>query len=418
MSETIDTLSEGLDNAFKEMLDRVQSQGGDRARLSHQALMWISHANRKLKVKELRQALAIKKGDQALDEDDLPIPEHIVQFSCGLIVIDQKSSEIRLMHSLLQEYLEVHQKDLFAGAHETMASICLTALTFGASSGKGVQPGSLSQDLSASSQRYPLLRSFTSDAESARQDVEARLKKIPFLRYAAIHWGHHERQAVNTSNTDLVFRFLRSQSCLRSSCLIGGYEESYEINGRWYYKPKETREALHTLAFFGLHTLATTYLQQDASRINNQDSRGNAALIIAAREGHLDCVRVLDDFGADIHLNKRSRVRLPRTALVVAASRGNDSVVEYLINRQFGEQRICDCTDWIARMTALHAWAEASKSHHKSTVEIFRNAGCDLILKSPDDNFLTQQAKHLVVRAGFRVYKDVTGSKQDMAGTE
>ena len=410
MRQTIDQMSEGLDDTFQEMLNRVKSQGGDRATLSFQALMWISNANRKLKVEELRQALAIKPGDESLDEDDLPIAEHIVHFSCGLVVIDQNSSEIRLMHALLQEYLEAHQKDLFAGAHEKMACVCLTALTFGASSGKDNQPESMFGNLSTSIQNNLVLGSLVNDAESAKQAVEARLDEIAFLRYAAIQWGHHERKAAGTSNTELAFQFLGSQSCLRSACQIGGYEKSYKVNGTWRYRQQETREALHTLAFFGLDRLARIYLEQDASRINNQDSRGNTALIIAAREGHLDVVKVLDEFGADIRLNKTSMIGAPRTALVIAASRGNDSIVEYLIKRQFGEQRIYDCTDLIARATALQASAEASISKHLSTVELFRNAGCDVISESSDDNFLSLQVKQLMVR-GFDAWKDAVTSK-------
>ena len=410
MSQTLDTLSESLENTFKEMINRLQSQGGDRARLIHKALMWISNANRKLKVRELCQALAIEKNSESLDEDDIPISEHIVRFSCGLIVIDQKSSEIRLMHSSLQTYLEVHQKDLFAEAHEIMANVCLTALTFDASYKNNAQPESLLQDLSVGLQRNPLLRSLTSDPESARQDVEARLNEFPFLRYAAIHWGYHERQVVNTSNTDLAFRYLDSQSCLRSACQIGGYEDSYEINGTWRYAAQETREALHILAFFGLHRLATTYLQRDTSRINNQDSRGNTALIIAAREGHLNCVRVLAEFGANIQLSKTVAVRAPRTALVVAASRGNDPVVKYLIHRQFGEQPIRDCSDRFARLTALQASVEAGMSNHDSTVEILRNAGCHVLSESPDDSFLARRRRKLVLK-GFDLYKDHYGSQ-------
>lgn len=407
-------MSEDLHDTFKEMMDRLQSQGSSRANLSRRALMWISNASRTLRVQELCQALAIKANDPSLDEDNLPLAKHIVQFCVGLVVIDGKSSEIRLMHSSLQEYLRDHQKDLFAGAHETLASICLTALTFGVAADEDVETGSRIRNLGASFQCIPLLRDVTIDAESARKDVETRLNKLPFLRYAAMHWGDHERESTNSSNHTLAFRFLNSQRCLKSACQIDGYENSYLINQTWKYAPQETREALHTLAFFGLHDLTTAYLQKDPSRINHKDSRGNSALTIAAREGHLDCMKVLDEFGADIQSSKSSRMGIPRTPLVVAASRGNDSVVEWLINKQFGNQRIYECADPITRASAVLASAEASLSKHDSTIAILKNAGCDLISESPDDSLLTQQVKQIVLR-GWGIYQEYrTPLEQDI----
>ena len=56
----------GLGDAYGATIERIKAQSGDKSRLGMEALMWISHAERPLKVDELCHALAASRSISAL----------------------------------------------------------------------------------------------------------------------------------------------------------------------------------------------------------------------------------------------------------------------------------------------------------------------------------------------------------------
>ena len=110
----------GLGDAYGTTLGRIKGQGGEKAWLGIAALMWISHAERPLKVDELRQALAVEIGSPDLNTDN--IPSIGIFFVCcqGLVVLGREASTVRLIYFTVQEYLRAHS-ELFGAAHSAMA---------------------------------------------------------------------------------------------------------------------------------------------------------------------------------------------------------------------------------------------------------------------------------------------------------
>ena len=67
--------------------------------------MWVSNAERPLRIDELRHALAVEIGATDFDLENVP-PQDTVLGSClGLAVVDKETSQVRLIHYTLQEYL-------------------------------------------------------------------------------------------------------------------------------------------------------------------------------------------------------------------------------------------------------------------------------------------------------------------------
>ena len=62
----------GLGDAYGVTIERIKAQGGDKSRLGMEALMWINHAERPLKVDELCHALAVDLGCRDFDTDNIP----------------------------------------------------------------------------------------------------------------------------------------------------------------------------------------------------------------------------------------------------------------------------------------------------------------------------------------------------------
>ena len=54
--------SSELEDTYDTTIGRVKAQGGGRARLGVDALMWISHSRRPLNVNEICHALAVEIG--------------------------------------------------------------------------------------------------------------------------------------------------------------------------------------------------------------------------------------------------------------------------------------------------------------------------------------------------------------------
>jgi hypothetical protein len=66
------TGSGAYDHAYKDAIERINSQVKDQEELAKQVLWWITCAKRPLTTSELQHALAVEIGESQLDEDNLP----------------------------------------------------------------------------------------------------------------------------------------------------------------------------------------------------------------------------------------------------------------------------------------------------------------------------------------------------------
>jgi hypothetical protein len=183
----------GLDNAYEEAIQRIKSQNDDDRKRAEQVLYWISYALRPLTVVELQHALAVTPSGKLLDKDDLTDEEILVSVCAGLVIIDQESNIIRLVHYTTHQFLERIRLNWFPTAQMEIARTCLTYLSFDIF-GEGPCPSD--------------------------KDMEIRLKENPLLRYAAQHWGHHARGDPETNQTvkTLALKFLEHN--LKVMCSI------------------------------------------------------------------------------------------------------------------------------------------------------------------------------------------------------
>jgi len=117
----------GLRDAYSGTLTRIRAQGGERSRLGMAALMWISQAERPLKVDELCHALGVEIGSLDLDAGNVPSIGTLLACCQGLVSVDKEASTIRLIHFSLQEHLRA-RPELFGTPHSIMAETCLSYL--------------------------------------------------------------------------------------------------------------------------------------------------------------------------------------------------------------------------------------------------------------------------------------------------
>ena len=126
--KSLSNLSANLGEAFTDTIRRIDNEPENRRRAAKQALMWILHSCRPLQINELRYALAIEIGKTGFDTDNILQAKLIVDCCLGLVVIDDGSSVVRLVHHTLQDYLQNERQNLFQQEETEITKACLTYL--------------------------------------------------------------------------------------------------------------------------------------------------------------------------------------------------------------------------------------------------------------------------------------------------
>ncbi|RPB03087.1 hypothetical protein L873DRAFT_1671228, partial [Choiromyces venosus 120613-1] len=118
----------GLGDVYEAAMERIRAQSKDKARLGIATLMWVSHSEYPLKVDDLQHAIATEKGSTELNKSDISSFKTILSYYLGLITVDKVASIVRLLNSILHDYL-CSRSDLFNDVHSITAETCLTYLS-------------------------------------------------------------------------------------------------------------------------------------------------------------------------------------------------------------------------------------------------------------------------------------------------
>ena len=281
----------GLQDAYSTTLNRIRQQGGSKARLGMEVLMWISRCERAMKSEELCNALGVELGAEDINIRNVPSIRTVLGCTLGLVRIDQNTSRLRLLHYTLQEYLGQHPT-LFVTAHSMMAEICLTYLNF--------------KSIRALPPNYSITWS-----------------PATFLEYATCFWGTHAARKVTEPVNSLAVR------------LLGEYENHVSASilwrkniGSWYDREDSGISGLHCIAYWGITEIAITMLETKRWDVNARDSRGKTPLMWAIRYGNDRMVELLLE-----HENIRPNIvtHKGRTAFSFAAKLGKEYAAKLLL---------------------------------------------------------------------------------------
>jgi hypothetical protein len=315
----LDELSSGLSglkDAYSKVMDKIEGQLPRPRELANQLLSWITFAKRPLTAGELCHALAVIPGDSKLDPSNIPEVDDLVSVCAGLVVYDQQSNVIRLVHYTTQKLLEDISTLWDPAPQLLITTACLTYLSFDA---------------------------FKSGKCSSTTKLRERLREHKLLGYAALNWGEHARP-VETTVIDAARPFLLHNHLI--SCAKQAQDwvtlprrkkmraRIRDLFGGWI-KPTTGATGLHCTAYFGLSALARSILptaQEDlANSVNARMSTGETPLMVAAAKGYSDMNELLLDQGADVDAEARSRSR-HGNALEAASRMGHKQVVKLLLD--------------------------------------------------------------------------------------
>jgi hypothetical protein len=250
-------------------MERIQSQKQGFRDLAFKAILWISFARRPLTPRELQHALAVINNTSALDEANITKAELIASVCAGLVIIDEESNIIRLVHYTTQEYFQTTRDTWFPNAEADIANACITYLSFG---------------------------TFQSGICPTYAAFKERLQLHPLYGYAAGNWGYHSRAA--PVELQQVMKVLEDDSqVFASGQFIMPSKDDYFYN----LHLSHPFTGLHVAAYFGLAE-ATAALCENGYDPNSEAlTLEQAALCWAARNGHEAVVKVLiDEYGINM----------------------------------------------------------------------------------------------------------------------
>lgn len=294
--ESLESLPSNLSEAFKGSITRILQQPNAMSELAKKIIPWVHFAERPLTVDELASSLSIKDDDTFFNSRGMPDPDILLHCCYGLVVIDQETSTIRLVHYSLAEYLS-NQEELFGSDqrqwHDQIATVCLRFLNF---------------------------------------SPESHTEDIP-LNYAATQWGHHLRKSDQTPGVafDMAKQYL-DINCQNHINDFAGLnllcDFMYKVRFRRERTPGKYPFA-HMSAFFGLDKII---LQSSwtVSDLNSKDAAGRTPLAWAAESGYHAAVMALIQKGATA-LNSMDDFNL--SPLILAAVGGHHAVGQTLIER-------------------------------------------------------------------------------------
>lgn len=125
-------------------------------------------SKRQLSSWELQEALGVEPGKAGLHKDNVPQVKDIVSVCAGLVVVDEESEVIRLVHHTTQEWFGRNQNYWSPFAESCLTIVCVTYLSFDI-----FEIGFCPND----------------------EEFEMRIQQNPFYNYAARNWGHYARAA-------------------------------------------------------------------------------------------------------------------------------------------------------------------------------------------------------------------------------
>lgn len=264
------------------------------------------HSERRLTLKELQHALAVRDNMKELNEDFIPQPGIILSLSAGLVVLDEQSSIVRLVHYTTQEYFERHQEQWFENAETEITITCVAYLLLNR------------WDLDGSKGNSILAEEYVHSSELQPNSDDS------FWHYAVRYWGYHAQRATAQANNSLLC-LLESNAHVNACSPVLDYPREYPYGWPLYIKTT----GLHLAAYFGLYSPAA-HLLDNGFEADQYDEYGYTPLLYAVRRDRKTLVELLLARD-DVNPNSPGKRDPHLTSLMFACTYGYVDIVESLL---------------------------------------------------------------------------------------
>lgn len=271
---------------------------------------WALYAHRPLSVAELRCAA---QGLTTDEDEAAPLSlEHSLQSeTSGLLTVDAVTGTVQFVHKTAKEYLKgTAARVFFPTAQKEIAQVCLSAIT----------PDEVVDECYYNGGTTP------------------RGASSGFLNYAAMYWGYHAREVPEDEQTIQVLAKTFLNKLLWRKPPLKDSRDSIKEQGLptelGLGKYPQDWSALHILAFFGIQPKFRRLLEQGARIDTNDNSHRLTPLHCAAFRGNDEMVEFLLDHNADGNAVAHDG----STALHLATQYGQRKVMKLLLARRVNSQ--------------------------------------------------------------------------------
>ncbi|KAK3333052.1 ankyrin repeat-containing domain protein [Cercophora scortea] len=272
------------------VFDRTLSRIGDDD-LARRTLHWLARAKEPLDFPALAHALSIDLEDPPfddVDEDNIPSIEVLCEVCCGLVTAGG-AGNLRFVHFTVQEYFEAHPEKLYPLCDVDIAKSCLTYLSLGV---------------------------FESGYCDSKSRFRARLKRYPFLLYAARRWYEHVGHDEQDQIEDMILNIYRDDKLFSSYCQA-------HYGDRIRYDPKDKIEnscfdfqkrysPIHNAAELCLPGI-TRRLLAAGSDPSAQTLDHKTPLYFAVINNDLEMTKILHAAGADASIPSSTTISFDHT---------------------------------------------------------------------------------------------------------
>ncbi|TFK18074.1 hypothetical protein FA15DRAFT_274980 [Coprinopsis marcescibilis] len=114
LRDALATLPNGVKDMYAATIARISSQAN--AHLARRVLLWVTHAQRPLLAQELRYAIATCPQTRKFEAERLVDEDFLLSLSCGLVILDPESRQVRLIREFwLKYYRSIQRTDQLCG---------------------------------------------------------------------------------------------------------------------------------------------------------------------------------------------------------------------------------------------------------------------------------------------------------------
>ncbi|KAI5785377.1 hypothetical protein FPQ18DRAFT_416373 [Pyronema domesticum] len=362
--KALSTMPIKLETAFESTINRIKNQKSERSTQAIDVLKWTFLAKRPLTVIELRHALSVtidpgkvQPGklplayDETLDWDNFPSEKSLIDWCLGLVIIDEETSTVRLVHKSLHDYMTLlHENgEIFPDGHNEIAYTCLQYMCFN----------------DDKHEIDPLVSEVTDDIKDLRQ------ARFSLLDYATNNFGYHLRDQ-GSCTVDMMHELFpdtinlnRISTGLRSKFLFpffrwGGWNICHE-----YLSTSQIHLRLQFAIRYGSENIFTDLINASSQSIDlNTKLGGSTMLLQASSIGYQGIVRILLERGVDVNLaDGNNLIQSLRGVHQVILPRWESVCVGWLF------PRLWETTGWL-----MMAWSEGVRDGVRENEEQAR--GC------------------------------------------
>ena len=300
MRKALQSYPAHLDQAFESSLERINAQSKSHSSLAYRVIGWITCAERRLSMSELIHGLAIEEGINIIDDENLLAPKTVLKVCGGLVVVNPQDSTVNMVHTTVYSWFRNRDNARF---HEDIARSCL---------------------------RYLTLHALSAGPTNAPVEMDERIKSLPFLLYAAVHWPNHVLDdAMEFKLTDAINVLLDNTNFRSAAFQASNYKNHLKdlaIKSATFETMPIGHSALHIAAYWNLPKKVSA-LVADGEDLDAVDSQNWTPLHWACFGGSQNAAAILVSHGTELD-GKDSACWTP---LFWAALNGDTTIVELLL---------------------------------------------------------------------------------------